>query len=172
MKIKVIKRIISEISHFVIGSVPFLPILLFMLVVTFLLLKKWELAATLFALFLTCLVIYHNDRTRGTQILADCYKEIKELEAQYYQKYEGKNEKEEMAWRSLFLNTLEFQSFLFNRDYLPRQEFLEFFEEVIKWGHNTILPKRPEDLENAEKFRELKSLYSSIKEKSRGKSDE
>jgi len=172
MKIKVIKRRISEISHFVIGWIPFLPILLFMLVVAFLLLKKWELAATLFALFLTCLVIYHNDRTRVTQVLTDCYKEIKELEAEYYQKYEGKNEKEEMAWRSLFLNTLEFQSFLFNRDYLPRQEFLEFFEDVIKWGYNTILVKRQEDLENTEKFRELKRLYSSIKGRSRRKSDE
>lgn len=105
-------------------------------------------------------------------MLTDCYKEIKDLEAQYYQEYEGKNEKEKMAWRSLFLNTLEFQAFLFNRDYLPRQEFLEFFKDVIKWGYNTILPKRPEDLKNAEKFRELKNLYSSIKEKSRRKSDE
>lgn len=166
------KRRISEISYLLIDWIPFLPILLLMLVIVFLLLKKWEVAATLFALFLTCLVIYRNDRTRVTQILTDCYKEIKELEAQYYQKYEGKNEKEEMAWRSLFLNTLEFQSFLFNRNYLPRQEFLEFLEDVIKWGYNTILAKRPEDLENTEKFRELKSLYSSIKERSRRKSDE
>ena len=170
MNIQVIKRRIRKVFHFVIGWFPLLSILLFILVIVLLFLKKWELVATLFALFLTCLVFYHNDQTRITQMLTDCYKEIKELEAQYYQKYG--NKKEEMAWRSLFLNTLEFQSFLFNRDYLPRQEFLEFFEELIKWGHNTILPKRQEELENAEKFRELKRLYSSIKEKSRGKSDE
>jgi len=93
-------------------------------------------------------------------MLTDCYKEIKDLETQYYQKYEGKNKKEEMAWRSLFLNTLEFQSFLFNRDYLPREEFLEFFCDVIKWGYEKILPKIEKDVTDSNKFSELKGLYA------------
>ena len=65
-----------------------------------------------------------------------------------------------MAWRSLFLNTLEFQAFLFNRNYLPKEEFLDFFGDVIKWGYEKILPKRPEDVTNRNKFPELKKLYA------------
>ncbi|NQS89396.1 hypothetical protein HQ584_06380 [Patescibacteria group bacterium] len=93
-------------------------------------------------------------------MLTNCFREIKDLETQYYQKYEGKSEKEEMAWRSLFLNTLEFQAFLFNRDYLPREEFLEFFCDVIRLGYEKILPKVKTDVTDSSKFPELKGLYA------------
>jgi len=75
------------------------------------------------------------------QIIMDCYREIKDLEKEYYEKYEKEKNDEEKAWRSLFLNTLEFYAFLFNRDYFPREEFLDFFREVIIFGYSEILPE-------------------------------
>ena len=77
---------------------------------------------------------------------------------------EHKTEKELKAWDSLFFNTLEYFSFLLNKEYLSDKKILNFFEDaIIAWYEKIFLiHSTPKEQKDNKVYPELKKLYQEI----------
>lgn len=69
------------------------------------------------------------------------------------------------GWRSLFLNTLEYFSFLVNRGHLRDESLTAFFSDaVIRWYQDIFLAQATtEEMSDPGIYPELKSLYKRLK---------
>lgn len=101
---------------------------------------------------------------RELEIFENIFKDIRN--------YEEKLSKEALdietrkTWDSLFLNTLEYASFLFNEKFISNKKILLFLKDVVKWGYEEIL-REQENWEDRDKFPELKTLYVFMQSKFR-----
>jgi hypothetical protein len=114
------------------------------------------------ALFLNWKAIRENRKTRELQIFNSIFQELKELEEK---QKEYETEEEKKAWDSLFFNTLEYFSFLLNKEYLSDRKILSFFKDaIIAWYEQIFLEhSTKEEQKDGKIYPELKNLYKEIK---------
>jgi F0F1-type ATP synthase membrane subunit a len=90
--------------------------------------------ATFLALVAAVWALFLSRRATQVQVFESIFKDIRELEATYFQAYSGQSEEKKRQWATLFFNTLEYFAFLLNRKMLPAQIFLEFYKPAfLKW---------------------------------------
>ena len=111
---------------------------------------------------------YSRARTQQqVDICTRLFLEIRGLEKDYYLLFADKSEQERSRWDSLFLNTLEYFSFLVNRGHLEDKAMVEFFGPAFVEWREVILRRHVQGWEDPHKYEEFKELcrrYESHKE--------
>ena len=120
--------------------------------------------AAIIGLFFTGYVFLKNQKTRQLQIAEDIFKNLRELEIQFYEKYD-KNEENLKQWKYVFFNTLEWFSFLINHNKLEDKEMLMFFKDtfIAYYEHIFIRVFEDKDIKDNKQFSEFKNLYKNLK---------
>ena len=120
--------------------------------------------AAIIGLFFTGYVFLKDQKTRQLQIAEDIFKNLRELEIQYYEKYH-KNDENLKQWKYIFFNTLEWFSFLINHNRLKDKEMLMFFDDTFIAYYEHIFINVFEDkyINDDKQFPEFKNLYKKLK---------
>jgi len=110
---------------------------------------------------------WNKDReTRELQMAEGIFKDLRELEREYYDKFQKMTEEEKSQWDSLFFNTLEWFAFLINENKLKDKKIVDFFKPaIIEWFEdifNVVYDASVKDDET--QFEELKKLYKKLNE--------
>lgn len=96
------------------------------------------------------------------------FKDLRDLEKKKYELPIEPTEKEQLKdWASLFFNTLEWFSFLVNKNKIKDRETVNFFKDaVIDWYDNIFLDSMYIEIWQVKKdneYPELKKLYKDMK---------
>ena len=116
-------------------------------------------------LFFTAFVFLKDEKTKQLQIAEGIFKDLRDLENQYYEKYYQENEYKKKNWSSIFFNTLEWFSFLINHGKLSDKEMIVFFKEAIISYYEDIFCKIYDfkTINDNTQFSEFKHLYKKLK---------
>jgi hypothetical protein len=119
-------------------------------------------------LFFTAYVFLKDEKTKQLQIAENIFKDLRDLENQYYEKYYQENEYKKKNWSSIFFNTIEWFSFLINHGKLNDKEMIGFFKEAIISYYEDIFCKIYDfkSINDNTQFAEFKQLYKKLKETS------
>jgi hypothetical protein len=116
-------------------------------------------------LFFTAYVFLKDEKTKQLQIAENIFKDLRDLENQYYEKYYQENEYKKKNWSSIFFNTIEWFSFLINHGKLNDKEMIGFFKEAIISYYEDIFCKIYDfkSINDNTQFAEFKQLYKKLK---------
>jgi hypothetical protein len=116
-------------------------------------------------LFFTAYAFLKNEKTKQLQIAEGIFKDLRDLENQYYEKYYQENEYKKKNWSFIFFNTLEWFSFLINHGKLSDKEMIGFFKEAIISYYEDIFCKIYDFkiINDNTQFSEFKHLYKKLK---------
>jgi hypothetical protein len=117
-------------------------------------------------LFFTAYVFLKDEKTKQLQIAEGIFKDIRDLENQYYVNYYQESEYKKKNWSSIFFNTLEWFSFLINNRKLNDKEMIYFFKDAIIIYYEDIFCKiyDAQIINDNTQFPEFKQLYKKLKE--------
>lgn len=121
--------------------------------------------AAAIGLFFNALATRQAKRTRELQIFDRVFGSIAHLEEKLLDAAAaGRGPDAAKAWRSPFLNTLEYLAFLVNHRYLSDKRLAGFFSDaVVHWYRDIFLATATEKERNDPKiYPELKALYGSL----------
>jgi hypothetical protein len=116
-------------------------------------------------LFFTGYVFLKDEKTRQLQIAEGIFKDLRDLENQYYETYSKQEQHKKENWNSIFFNTLEWFSFLINHGKLSDKTMISFFKEAIISYYENIFCKVYDSkvIHDNTQFTEFKKLYTKIK---------
>jgi hypothetical protein len=110
--------------------------------------------------------ILQAKRTQELAIADRVYNSIAELEEKLYNAVAAKQGNDFLpSWRGLFLNRLEYFSFLVNQNYLQDKKLTSFFMAAIVRWYEDIFDKLADQTERTDPtvYPELKVLYAKLK---------
>lgn len=121
--------------------------------------------ATTIALVFAILALKASRQATQLQIFESIFKDVRELEKEYYATYAKEEDAEKLLeWLSLLFNTLEYVSFLFNTGKLPSGDCLFFYKDVFLDSEEIFNAKMPESTKNNPKaFPEFRKLAKTLK---------
>ena len=116
-------------------------------------------------LFFTAYVFLKDEKTKQLQIAEGIFKDLRDFENQYYEKYYQENEYKKKNWSSIFFNTLEWFSFLINRGKLSDKQMIFFFKDAIISYYEDIFCKIYDltIINDNTQYSEFKHLYKKLK---------
>jgi hypothetical protein len=122
-------------------------------------------ASATVALFFTGYTFLQDQKTRQLQMADDLFKNLRELENQYYEKYINKDDEEKKHWRYIFFNTIEWFSFLINNNKFKDKKMLTFFEDALIAYYDEMFVKLFDEnvIRDENQFPEFKNLYKKLK---------
>jgi len=129
---------------------------------------RWATVAsailTAFAFVAAVWALIQNKKAIQLQIFESIFKDVRELEKEYYTSYDKKDPDKQQQWLSLLFNTLEYIAFLFNSKRLPKGDFLKFYQNALLDSHKifvSLIPKPTQ--EDPQAYSEFKKLIKSIR---------
>lgn len=121
--------------------------------------------AAILSVILNIHVLSQAKRNNELALLDRIFSGIVELEVRLYDSMEAGNGKESfLRWRGLFLNRLEYFSFLVNHNHLRDESMVAFWGDAIICWYREIFLKYAEDtdLTDPKLCAELKLLYAKL----------
>lgn len=127
---------------------------------------SFSAAAAILSVILNIHVLSQAKRNNELALLDRIFSGIVELEIRLYDSMEAGERKEQsfFRWRGLFLNRLEYFSFLVNHNHLTDESMVAFWGDAIICWYREIFLKHTKDadLTDPKLYPELKSLYARL----------
>lgn len=126
-------------------------------------------AAAAVTVIFTFKAILQATRTQELATVDRVFNSIAELEEKLYDAVaSGHGQTVLPTWRGLFLNRLEYFSFLVNQNYLRDPTLASFFAEAVVRWYEDVFEKLADQAEKTDPkiYPELKALYLKLKSKS------
>ena len=113
-------------------------------------------------LILNAFATWSSAKVRRQETFTHFVVDLREMEAQFYREYDGKDEATRRKWDSLFLNSLEYMSFLVNHGYVRDRKMVQFFAPAFVGWHQDILQAHVENWRDPNMYEEFKKLCGKL----------
>jgi len=121
--------------------------------------------AAVIGLFFMGFSLKSDRQTRELQLTEGIIRDLRQLEREFYDNYEKKDEYERGKWDRLFFNTVEWFALLINNKKIKDKTLTDFFgPAIIRW-YEGIFEKHGDKkiIEDDSKYEEFKKLYKKFK---------